>query len=615
MAEEEVQLETVDVADDMEKVEEAPAEEYIEEAVAYEDEDELAKDEARTRKERLTGSTHFGDEDFYEEGAEEIGDATWGEVCRTCCCHTPQEWLWISVGFLFLLMFLYFFLLGLELLGSSAKVLGGCTAGSLLGDDANPVAALMIGILATVLLQSSSTTTSIVVSLVGSGSVNVDQGIYMVMGANIGTSVTNTIVAMGQMGDGDQLERAFAGAVVHDMFNFLTVIILLPIEAITGYLEKLTGAIVKGATLKEGEKWEGPIKKIVAPLGKKIIIANKSVIKGVAKGEKCSDFYPVVCADNSNPTAESCDEGLVACDKDTNQCPAFFSATATESDDKVSGGVCFFLALFILVVCLIGLVTLLQKMLMGMSTRVIYKATNINGYLAMVIGAAITLLVQSSSITTSTLTPLVGIGVLHIEQMYPLTLGANIGTTGTAILSALVADTIDALQVALAHLFFNITGILIWYPVPFMRRVPIGLAINLGKATRIWRGFPIVYIAVVFFLIPAIVLGLSSLFEQGTVGFTVLGSFLVIFLGLLLIYYIWWWKKKDGKAKCTQCMANRQRKNATMRALPDDMEYLKSELERLKEHTGLPDDEEEELKDMEKGTPDDSSESSLEVEA
>jgi sodium-dependent phosphate cotransporter len=80
--------------------------------------------------------------------------------------------------------------------------------------------------------------------------------------ANIGTSVTNTIVAMGQMGDGDQLERAFAGATVHDIFNFLSVAVLLPLEVITGYLHELTGAMVKNAKQNEGEKWEGPIKKV-----------------------------------------------------------------------------------------------------------------------------------------------------------------------------------------------------------------------------------------------------------------------------------------------------------------------------------------------------------------
>ena len=119
---------------------------------------------------------------------------------------------------------LYFFLFSLDLMGTAAKIMGGCTAGTLLGDINNPIAGLTIGILATVLLQSSSTTTSIIVSLVGSDTIEVKLAIYIIMGANIGTSVTNTIVAMGQMGDKDQLERvsllARARSASHSLYNY-----------------------------------------------------------------------------------------------------------------------------------------------------------------------------------------------------------------------------------------------------------------------------------------------------------------------------------------------------------------------------------------------------------
>jgi len=580
-----------------------------EENVAFNDDEEEGQTTPKSRMDRPTHSTHFGDTDFFGENSEEIGEATWGEVCSTCCVHTPKEWAVVFAGVVALSFFLYFFLLGLDLLGSAAKVIGGCTAGALLGDDTNPVAGLMIGVLATVLLQSSSTTTSIIVSLVGAESVSTSQGIYMIMGANIGTSVTNTIVAMGQMGDGDQLERAFAGATVHDMFNFLTVGILLPVEVVTGYLRGLTGAITKNVSPSDGDKWVGPIKKLVAPLGKLIIVANKNVIKSVAKGGKCQDFYPINCTDNDNPTYKTCDTGLIACDKTGGGCPAFFQATATEQDDKISGGVCFFLALVILIICLIGLVTLLQKMLLGTSTRIIYKATNINGYLAMLVGAAITVLVQSSSITTSTLTPLVGMGVLHLEQMLPLTLGANIGTTVTALLASLVSDNVDSLQVALAHLFFNISGIIIWYPIPFMRAIPLNMARQLGKGTRLWRGFPILYIFVMFFIIPLLLLGLSSLFEQDAKGYTVLGSLLACFVGVGVIYTAYWFKYKDGKEKCITCFTNRQRKVTSVKTLPDDMQFLKAEIERLREHTGLP-DEEAPAKEIESGESDESEQES-----
>ena len=556
------------------------------------------KKEGPSRKDRPTHSVHIGDVDFTVEDVADIGDATWSEVCTACCVHSPEEWGMCFAGIIAVCFFLYFFLFGLELLGTGAKVLGGCTAGELFGDETNPIAGLMIGILATVLLQSSSTTTSIVVALVGADAVSVNQGIYMIMGANIGTSVTNTIVALGHLGDGAQLERAFAGATIHDMFNFMTVATLLPVEVVTGYLSRLTHAMVKNASTEKGEKWEGPVKKLVAPLGDKLIIANKKVIEGVAQGGSCSDFYPINCTDPSNPTKSSCSKiGLIDCDKETGHCPAFFQADASRHDDQMAGFVVFIIALGILFFCLFGMVTILQKMLLGTSTRIIYKATNINGYIAMVLGAAVTMVVQSSSITTSALTPLVGMGVLRLEQMLPLTLGANIGTTMTALMASLVTDGTGSLQVALAHLFFNVTGILIWYPLPVMRNIPLHAARQLGKGTRIWRGFPIVYIIVMFFLVPLIFLGLSFLFTEKSKGMTVLGSFVTIILALICFYGVYYCQYKGGREKCIQCMEDRQARHTAITNLPEDMEFLKKKITALMEHTGLQDDEE----DVEEG--------------
>jgi sodium-dependent phosphate cotransporter len=129
----------------------------------------------------------------------------------------------------------------------------------------------------------------------------------------------------------------------------------------------------------------------------------------------------------------------------------------------------------------------------------------------MVLGAVITFLVQSSSVFTSTLTPLVGIGVISIERVYPLTLGSNIGTTTTSLIAALAAPPEklhDTLQISLVHLFFNVTGILLFYPIPFMR-FPIPMAKFLGNETAKYRWFAILYLVGMFFLFPVIVLGLS----------------------------------------------------------------------------------------------------------
>lgn len=514
-------------------------------------------------------------------------DATWGEVAHEMCTHDAEGWARIFGGLCVVLFFLYWFIFGLDLLGTGAKVLTGCLAGGLFKDDMNPIAGLMVGILCTVLLQSSSTTTSIIVSLVGADAIAVKAAIYMIMGANIGTSVTNTIVAMGQMGDGDQLERAFAGATVHDMFNYLSVLILLPLELITGYLYRITSAMVKNYTPQEGEIWGGPLDVIIDPLSHLVIKENKNVIKDIAKGTSpdCSVYYPVEC--NGTATYQHCNKegriGLISCIKDTGACPAFFQEGATQNDDQVSGGVVLFLGLVILCISLVCLVMVLQKMLLGASRRVIYKATNVNGYLAMVVGLVITVFVQSSSVTTSVLTPFCGLGLIRLEQMYPLTLGANIGTTVTALLAAIVSASQDALQVALAHLMFNITGIIIWYPLPVMRKVPVTLATQLGKFTRWWRGFPLLYLAIMFFLIPVVFLGISALFSQDSLGYMVLGVMLVIFVILAVLRFMWFWFRQDGRQKVKDNFERREKKRVVMMTLPEDMEMLKDSVQFLKE--------------------------------
>ena len=132
---------------------------------------------------------------------------------------------------------------------------------------------------------------------------------------------------------------------------------------------------------------------------------------------------------------------------------------------------------------------------------------------------------------------------------------------------------------------------MVWYPFPPLRNVPLNAARKLGKATRIWRGFPLLYIGVTFFIIPLLLLGLSELFGQKTVGFTVLGVFLTIAIAVGIGLSTYWWRFRGGKESTLQKMAIRQKKNSTFQTLPEDMEYLKSEMLRLKEHTGLSDEE------------------------
>lgn len=453
-----------------------------------------------------------------------------------------------------LLGLLYMFVCSLDILSSGFQLVGGKAAGDIFQDNAvlsNPLAGLVIGMLVTLLVQSSSTSSSIVVSMVSSGLLQVSTAVPVIMGTNIGTSVTNTFVAMTQAGDRQMFRRAFAGATVHDFFNWLSVLILLPLEAASGYLVKLTELIVKSFHIQSGENAPDLLNVITDPLTKSIIELDESVLSGSAIGDpdaKNKSLIKIWChtAKNTtlqNVTAENCT--IFSCWELKNvteiinikKCNHIF--VNTNLSDLAVGLILLFGSLLILCTCLILIVKLLNSMLKGQVAVVIKKIINtdfpfpfgwLTGYIAILVGAGMTFIVQSSSVFTSAITPLVGIGVISIERVYPLSLGANIGTTTTAILAAMASpgETLEnSLQIALVHLFFNISGILLWYPIPFTR-LPIRMAKALGDITAQYRWFAIFYIITCFFAFPLFIFGLSL------AGWQVLVGVLIPIVGVLL---------------------------------------------------------------------------------
>nr|XP_057929058.1 solute carrier family 34 member 2b [Doryrhamphus excisus] len=465
-----------------------------------------------------------------------------------------------------LLGLLYLFICSLDVLSSAFQLVGGKAAGDIFKDNvilSNPVAGLVIGVLVTVLVQSSSTSSSIVVSMVSSGLLEVQSAVPIIMGANIGTSVTNTIVAMMQAGDRNEFRRAFAGATVHDFFNWLSVLVLLPLEVATGVLYKLTLLIIESFHIQTGEDAPDLLNIITDPLTDSIIQLDKSVITGIATGDpeaRNKSLIKIWCKKKTNTTfwnatVETCPAGAV-CWEEMNQTWTEMNTTWTDYQEKCThifvnanlpdlavGLILLGLSLFILCTCLILIVKLLNSMLKGQVALVIKKVLNtdfpfpfawVTGYIAILVGAGMTFIVQSSSVFTSAITPLVGIGVISLERAYPLTLGSNIGTTTTAILAAMASpgETLaNSLQIALCHFFFNIMGILLWYPIPFTR-VPIRLARGLGNRTAKYRWFAALYLVLCFLVLPLTVFGLSLAGWQVLVGigvpFIVLAIFVVI---------------------------------------------------------------------------------------
>nr|XP_033783446.1 sodium-dependent phosphate transport protein 2A isoform X2 [Geotrypetes seraphini] len=482
------------------------------------------------------------------------------------------EKIWTSYSSLLkiplLFGFLYLFICSLDVLSSAFQLAGGKVAGDIFQDNAilsNPVAGLVVGILVTVLVQSSSTSTSIIVSMVSSGLLEVRSAVPIIMGSNIGTSVTNTIVALMQAGDRNEFKRAFAGATVHDCFNWLSVLVLLPLEVATGYLYHVTKIVVASFNIQSGQDAPELLKVITEPFTKLVIQLDKSVITGLATGDEnfrnktliriwCKEKLSLVPTNisveglpNCSSTGHCWPEGNTTWSLDnatiwtgTEKCKHMF--VNSHLPDLAVGLILLAGSLFMLCTCLVILVKLLNSVLKGQVAKAIKKVINTDfpypfswatGYFAMLIGAGVTFVVQSSSVFTSAITPLIGIGVITIERAYPLTLGSNIGTTTTAILAALASPgdkLASAFQIALCHFFFNISGILLWYPFPFTR-LPISMAKSLGERTAKYRWFAVLYLIICFLFLPSLVFGVSM------AGWQVMVAVGVPFMGIIFFIF------------------------------------------------------------------------------
>lgn len=369
---------------------------------------------------------------------------------------TSRWGAWLSV-----IVLIYLLLAAVAAIGDGFKLATGDNARELFSFASNPFVGLMIGLVSTALIQSSSTVTSIVVGMVAGG-LPVSLAIPIIMGANIGTSLTSTIVSLGHIRHGEEFRRAFSAATVHDAFNLLAVAILLPLELLFHPLEKLSGALAG------------------------LLVGNGSVdVKSV-------NFMKVLLT----PASELLQTA-------TGWLPGPWSAIAL-----ILVGV----AMILFVVTAIGKV--LRKVMVGRARNIMNASIGRGPLTGMGSGAAITMLVQSSSTTTSLIVPLAGSGVFSLKQIYPFTLGTNVGTCITALLAATSitgATAVLALEIALIHLFFNVLGIVLIYGLPFLRNLPPDMASGLAKLAQKNKLYVVSYIGGLFFMLPLAMIGACQL--------------------------------------------------------------------------------------------------------
>ena len=349
---------------------------------------------------------------------------------------------------------LYMFLVGINGMSSAIKHMGAGVAESIFTATSNPFIALFIGVFATVLFQSSSTTTSLIVGMVSSGALGISGAIPMIMGANIGTTVTNTIVSVGHINKGNEFKRAFAASTVHDFFNILAVLIIFPLEITFHFIEKLARA---SAEVLFGTMLNVDVLQAKSP----IKIAVKSGAKFIESFTFDNDIFYLV------------------------------------------------ISVLITFICLVSIVKLLRSLVLEKIEAFFDQYIFKTALRAIGFGIVLTIMVQSSSITTSLVVPLAGAGVLTLKKIFPFTLGANIGTTVTALLAALTG-TVAALVAAISHLLFNIFGIAIIYGIPQLRAIPLFLAEKISELAVKNKFIPIVYLLIVFGAIPLSIILLTS---------------------------------------------------------------------------------------------------------
>jgi sodium-dependent phosphate cotransporter len=329
--------------------------------------------------------------------------------------------------------------------------LGNTFTASILLATSNPFSGLFIGLLVTAIIQSSSATTSITVALVASGSLSLQSAVPIIMGANIGTTITSTIISLSFISHKKEFRRAVAAGTYHDFFNILTTLILFPLEYNFHLLSGITQYIATNFLHEPA----------VSSVNFKLLGPGLS--------------WPV----------------------------QFIT-------EKISNG--YLLAAFSLIM-LFGSILFFRKVISNVlgfgSQNKFRKFFFKNPFKSFGWGLLTTAAIRSSTVTTSLVVPLVAKKVIKLKQAGAFILGANVGTTITAFLAS-TFNSNAAISIAITHFLFNFIGVLLFFRTPFLKEIPFKLATGLGKFTLQNRIVGFLYLLLTFFLIPFLLIFLSQ---------------------------------------------------------------------------------------------------------
>ncbi len=352
----------------------------------------------------------------------------------------------------YILAALLVFLFSLDLMIASLQQLGNVATETILLATSNPFTGLFIGLLVTAIIQSSSATTSMVVALVASGSITLPAAVPIIMGANIGTTITSTIVSLGFITKKKEFRRAVAAGTYHDFFNILTTLVLFPLEYYFGFLSGMAKNIATNF-------FHEPTSNIKA---------NFSFLGGYV-------------------------ENLI-----------FFIRNSIDNG---------FLLALLSILLLFGSILFFRKVItqvLGFSSPEKFQKFFFKNTLkSFAWGLLTTAAIRSSTVTTSLVVPLVAKKVVKLKSAVPFILGANIGTTITAFIAA-TFNSNAAISIAIAHFLFNLIGVLIFLPIPLIKDLPLRLANGLGRLTLKYRLVGFSYLLFTFFFIPFLLIYLSK---------------------------------------------------------------------------------------------------------
>lgn len=343
---------------------------------------------------------------------------------------------------LFIIASLGVFLFAIELMEAALRS-EGSSLQTILKVTANPFEGFALGLLVTAIIQSSSATTSLAVAMVASGSLELTAAVPVIMGANIGTTITSSITSLGFLTRKREFRRAVAAGTYHCFFNLLTALLLFPLEYHYAFLSKISIGITR---------------LFISPGS--LQVSNKETM-------------------------------------------GWIEQLSSSVSAAVGNGILVFLIAFVILLCSIlvfrKLISdLLEAKSPGSFSRFFFGGdTRAFGW-----GFLTTAAIRSSTITTSVVVPIAAKKVVGLNRVSVFIMGANVGTTVTAFVASLFSSNTSSLSIAIAHFLFNVIGVFLFFPIPALRQVPVRMAKEFGKMTARHRFIGFAFILLTFFLIP-----------------------------------------------------------------------------------------------------------------